>query len=178
MLMWVLIGFVVVLVLVILTTRGTSGAEIIPTNPVTGNRVIQKSAMVVFMQPSEEKGTYKYRKVEMPACEVLAKHCLTANDLYDPEGGLPLKWGEHVYFGRISLPAGVQVTLKALGPGNKGASSSAMPHWNGYCDSDRTDGIPPLVIQGPTGEHDFWDYDLRYCCMIFSLIPGYECATS
>jgi len=73
-----------------------------------------------------------------------------------PDGTKCLKWGEHCYAGRISLPEGVQAT---------------MYHTLSTCNDEKK------VITGPVTLHSFWEYGNRMCAFKFSLLQGYSCRT-
>eukprot|EP00947_MAST-08B_sp_MAST-8B-sp1_P001177 g1177.t1 len=128
--------------------------------------ILDDASVVTFLQPAEQKGSYKTRTFAAPVGQLLQGcgkqgrgegGCWNLDDFASPEdGSKPLKWGWGSYFGRVSLPAGVRISL--------------------YTGWDST-GTPREVVDGPhllpLAAYEFWNGgSKRICSVKLEVSPG------
>jgi len=100
-------------------------------------------ASFIFMQPGEQKGSYKHRSVTVTASQIEERGYINLDHMTNG-GEKSLKWGAHAYCGRVKAPLGV--TIKAF----KNWDASGSP-------------AKTIVGRGMRRAVDFWDYHNRMC---------------
>ena len=96
------------------------------------------SYQILFMQPSEQCGSYNHREVMVELNEGDRINL----DNMKHGGELPLKWGAHAYCGRLKGPEGLEI--------------ECYTNWD-------CSGVPKQTIRCNGHEQDFWDFHNRVC---------------
>jgi len=123
---------------------------------------------IKISQPSEEKGWYKRRHVDLNVCDVMGK-CLTVDQLDCGGGEHCLKWGGDCYAGRIELPWGVRALLYS--PKTLETKTRKHSFWQDPCNHL---GKKDTAMKG---KNDFWQWGRRVCAFKFELDGGGEHVT-